>query len=155
MKNNSSGTASSKLKQATYRAIFLVVTLSSLGGFALAKYRFRGRKALMAVMLVTMMLPSHVLLSSSWLLMYHMGWLNSYKAIIIPGAVSVFGMFLFMRPKVGTLGALAASTAAITKGINSGTQPAIGWRRRAWGGSIAGAPIARCFANPGRPRLSP
>lgn len=80
---------------ATHTAV--VVTLSSLGGFALAKYRFRGRKTLLAVMLITMMLPSHVLLSSSWLLMYHMGWLNSYKAIIIPSAVSVFGMFLFMQ----------------------------------------------------------
>src|SRR5690349_10586045 len=35
----------------------LVVTLSSLGGFALAKYRFRGRRALMLVMLATMLLP--------------------------------------------------------------------------------------------------
>jgi multiple sugar transport system permease protein len=75
----------------------VVVTLSSLGGFALAKYRFLGRRLLMAVMLVTMLLPSQVLLPSAWLLMYKIGWLNSYKALIIPGAVSVFGMFLFMQ----------------------------------------------------------
>src|SRR4051794_16605057 len=36
----------------------LVVTLSSLGGFALAKYRFAGRRPLMAVMFVTMLLPA-------------------------------------------------------------------------------------------------
>jgi ABC-type glycerol-3-phosphate transport system permease component len=80
---------------ATHTAI--VVTLSSLGGFALAKYRFIGRRALMALMLLTMLLPSQVLLPSAWLLMYKIGWLNSYKALIIPGAVSVFGMFLFMQ----------------------------------------------------------
>lgn len=75
----------------------LVVTLSSLGGFALCKYQFRGKKPLMLVMLATMMLPSQVLLPSSYELMYHLGWLDSYAAILIPGAVSVFGMMLFMQ----------------------------------------------------------
>ena len=75
----------------------LVVTLSSLGGFALAKYRFRGRRALMLLMLGTLLLPYPVLLPSSWELMYHFGWLDSYWAIIVPGMVSVFGIFLFRQ----------------------------------------------------------
>lgn len=75
----------------------IVVMLSSMGGFALAKYRFRGRGPLMAVMLGTMMLPGIVLLPGSYLLIYNIGWMNSYLAILIPGAVSVFGMFLFMQ----------------------------------------------------------
>jgi ABC-type glycerol-3-phosphate transport system permease component len=40
----------------------LVVTLSSLGGFALAKYRFHGKGALMLLMLATMLLPYQVIL---------------------------------------------------------------------------------------------
>jgi ABC-type glycerol-3-phosphate transport system permease component len=75
----------------------LVVTLSSLGGFALAKYRFIGKRPLMILMLATMMVPSQVLLPSSYLLMYRLHWLDSYAAIIVPAAVSVFGMFLFMQ----------------------------------------------------------
>jgi ABC-type glycerol-3-phosphate transport system permease component len=75
----------------------LVVTLSSLGGFALAKYNFRGKKPLMLLMLATMLLPSQVLLPSGYEWMYHLGWINSYAAILIPGAVSVFGMFLFRQ----------------------------------------------------------
>lgn len=75
----------------------LVVTLSSLGGFALSKYRFRGKKPLMLIMMATMMLPSQVLLPSSYELMYKIGWLDSYAAMLVPGAVSVFGMFLFMQ----------------------------------------------------------
>src|SRR6185503_789082 len=75
----------------------LVVTLSSLGGFALAKYKFRGKKPLMGLMLATMLLPSQVLLPSGYEWMYRHGWINSYAAIIIPGAVSVFGMFLFRQ----------------------------------------------------------
>ncbi|HEV2295316.1 MAG TPA: carbohydrate ABC transporter permease [Tepidisphaeraceae bacterium] len=75
----------------------IVVTLSSLGGFALAKYRFPGKRPLMFMMLGTMLLPSQVLLPSSYELMYHLGWLDTYAAIIVPSAVSVFGMFLFMQ----------------------------------------------------------
>jgi ABC-type glycerol-3-phosphate transport system permease component len=75
----------------------LVVTLSSLGGFALAKYNFRGKRPLMMLMLATMLLPSQVLLPSGYEWMYHLGWINSYAAILIPGAVSVFGMFLFRQ----------------------------------------------------------
>lgn len=74
----------------------VVVLLSSLGGFALAKYQFRGRRAIMAIMLGTMLLPSQLLLPSTYELMHAFGWINSYAAIIVPSAVSVFGMFLFM-----------------------------------------------------------
>ena len=75
----------------------LVVTLSSLGGFALAKYRFFGRRALMLLMLGTLLLPYPVLLPSSWELMYHFGWLDSYWVVVVPGMVSVFGIFLFRQ----------------------------------------------------------
>jgi ABC-type glycerol-3-phosphate transport system permease component len=75
----------------------VVVTLSSLGGFALAKYRFAGRKVLMLVMLVTMLVPGQVLLLPNYDVMRKWGWMNSYAAILVPGAVSVFGMFLFRQ----------------------------------------------------------
>jgi ABC-type glycerol-3-phosphate transport system permease component len=73
----------------------LVVALSSLGGFALAKYEFRGKGVLMLIMLFTMMIPSQVLLPGTYELIWKIGWVNSYAAILIPGAVSVFGVFLF------------------------------------------------------------
>jgi ABC-type glycerol-3-phosphate transport system permease component len=74
----------------------IVVTLSSLGGFALSKYRFAGKKPLMVLMLFTMLIPSQVLLPSMQVMMNSMGWMNSYAAIVVPSAVSVFGIFLFM-----------------------------------------------------------
>ncbi len=75
----------------------IVVSLSCLGGFALAKYKFAFKKPLMLMMLTTMVIPGQVLLPSSYELMRGIGWLNSYFAILVPGAVSVFGMFLFMQ----------------------------------------------------------
>jgi ABC-type glycerol-3-phosphate transport system permease component len=74
-----------------------VVTLSSLAGFALAKYDFGGKRFLMLVMLGTMLLPPTALLGSLYELMDRLGWLDSYLAILVPGAVSVFGTFLFRQ----------------------------------------------------------
>lgn len=75
----------------------LVVTLSSMGGFALAKYRFKGRGLLMFIMLLTMLVPGQVLLLPNYELMRAWGWMNSYAAILVPSAVSIFGMFLFRQ----------------------------------------------------------
>lgn len=75
----------------------MAVALASLGGFALAKYRFRGRALITALMFATMLLPYQVLLPSSYELMYHFGWVDSYLAILVPGTVNVFGLFLFRQ----------------------------------------------------------
>lgn len=79
----------------------IVVTLSSLGGFALAKYRFFGKTLLAVLMLTTMVIPGQVLLPSNYELMRAFGWLNTYWAILVPGGVSVFGMFMFMQAMKG------------------------------------------------------
>ena len=78
-----------------------VVALSSLGGFALSKYRFHGQRLLMTLMLLTLLLPGQVLLASSYELLHHLKWTNTYLAILVPGAVSVFGMFLFRQAMGG------------------------------------------------------
>jgi ABC-type glycerol-3-phosphate transport system permease component len=78
----------------------VVVTLSSLGGFALAKYHFPGKRILMLIMLGTMLLPAQVLLPGSYELMYGLGWIDSYLAILVPGAVSVLGIFLFRQAMI-------------------------------------------------------
>ena len=79
----------------------LVVTLGSLGGFALAKYQFAGKGPIALIMLATLLMPPQVLLPGSYELMYRLHWLDSYLAIIVPGAVSVFGIFLFRQAMLG------------------------------------------------------
>ncbi len=73
------------------------LVFSSLGGFALAKYDFRGKRVIMMAMLATMMIPSQVMLAPMYKLIYRMGLVDTYAGLIIPGAVSVFGMFLFRQ----------------------------------------------------------
>jgi len=75
--------------------------LASLGGFALAKYNFRGKKALLVLMLATMMIPGSVLLAPSYELICKMGLMNSYLGILLPGAVGAFGMLLFRQAMLG------------------------------------------------------
>ncbi len=80
-----------------------IITLffSSLGGYALAKYEFRGKKFVVGFMLASMMIPGIIMLAPVYELIYRLGWMDSYLALIVPGAVSVFGMFLFRQAIVG------------------------------------------------------
>jgi ABC-type glycerol-3-phosphate transport system permease component len=81
----------------TSAVVLVQVFFSSLGGFALAKYEFRGKRAIMAVMLLTMMVPAPVLLAPLYELIYTFGLMDRHLGLIVPAAVSVFGMFLFRQ----------------------------------------------------------
>lgn len=73
----------------------------SLGGYALAKFQFRGRSQLMTFMLGSMMLPGMLFLAPTYDLMVKLGWIDSYASLLVPGAVSAFGMFLFRQAMFG------------------------------------------------------
>jgi multiple sugar transport system permease protein len=77
--------------------VLLQLFFSSLAGFALAKYEFRGKRTLMVVMLSTMMIPGQILLAPMYDLLYRVGLIDTYWALTIPGAVSVFGIILFRQ----------------------------------------------------------
>lgn len=70
---------------------------SSLAGFALAKYNFRFKNLVMILMLATLMIPGQVLMAPLYELIYKLGLVDTYAGLIIPGAVSVFGIFLFRQ----------------------------------------------------------
>jgi ABC-type glycerol-3-phosphate transport system permease component len=77
--------------------VLVQLFFSSLAGFALAKYEFRGKKAVMITMLGTMMIPAQVLMAPMYELIYRLGLMDSYAGLIVPGAVNVFGIFLFRQ----------------------------------------------------------
>ncbi len=70
------------------------VFLSALAGYAFAKIPFPGRDKIFAFMLLTMMIPGVLFLIPTYVLMYNIGWVGRFEALIIPGAVSVFNIFL-------------------------------------------------------------
>ncbi|MFW6163462.1 MAG: carbohydrate ABC transporter permease [Planctomycetota bacterium] len=77
--------------------VIVQLFFASLGGFALAKYEFRGKRPIMVLMLATMMIPAQVMLAPLYELIYRVGLMDSYLGLIVPGCVSVFGMFLFRQ----------------------------------------------------------
>ena len=65
--------------------------LACMAGTAFAKYRFIGKKFWLAMMALFMILPVQVTLLPNYILMEKLGFLNSWKSLIIPGIFSPFG----------------------------------------------------------------
>ncbi len=79
-----------------------VLFFASLAGFGFAKYTFIGRNVLFIAILSTLMVPFQVIMVPLYLLMRDFHWLNTYLALIVPGGMSAFGIFL-MRQFILTL----------------------------------------------------
>ena len=62
-----------------------------------ARLRFPGNKILFAFLLVTIMIPGQVTLIPNFLLMRDLHWLDTFNALIFPGAANVFGVFLLRQ----------------------------------------------------------
>lgn len=75
----------------------LTLLTSSMAGYVFAKLPFPGRDRLFWVILSMMMIPFTVSLIPSYALMDRFGWINSYSALIVPVAISPFGIFLMRQ----------------------------------------------------------
>ena len=75
--------------------------LCALAGYALAKIKFPGRELIFAFMLATMMIPGVLFLIPTYVMMYRLGWVGHFYALIIPSAISVFNIFLIRQFVVG------------------------------------------------------
>ena len=77
------------------------VFLSALAGYAFAKFRFRGRRLMFAVVLGTLMLPTEIMIVPLFIIMLQLGWVDSYAALIVPYLVTGFGVFLMRQQMMG------------------------------------------------------
>lgn len=79
-------------------SIFAVVSVlvCAMAGYAVARMTFRGRNLVFGLIISTMFIPGFVFLMPNFELLSKLGWLDSYQALILPGAASAFGLF-FMR----------------------------------------------------------
>jgi multiple sugar transport system permease protein len=89
----------------------LQLLFNSLAAYVFAKRRFPGRDAIFLLFLGTMMVPAQVTLIPNYIVLKHIplfggndifglgghGWLDSYYGLILPGAVSAFGIFLLRQ----------------------------------------------------------
>jgi multiple sugar transport system permease protein len=71
----------------------LGAVLSAMAGYALAKFRFRGRDPFMLLIVVALMVPSTAIAFPIFVLDQQLGLINTYEAVILPMAVSAFGAY--------------------------------------------------------------
>jgi multiple sugar transport system permease protein/alpha-1,4-digalacturonate transport system permease protein len=75
-------------------SVVLSVVVSLLAGYAFAKYRFRGRNLLFALMLVTIMVPIHVIMVPEFVIVSRLGLVNSPWAVVLPTAAQAVTIFM-------------------------------------------------------------
>ena len=65
--------------------------------YALAKLRFRGGDTLFGLVLLGLLIPNHVPAIPLYIMLYKLGLLDSYAALVLPFTISVFGIFLMRQ----------------------------------------------------------
>jgi multiple sugar transport system permease protein len=81
-------------------AIFNVTTTlftSALIGYMFAKFEFAGKRLLFSWFLIMMMIPSHITMIPSYLILARLGLINSLWGLVIFSAVDAFGIFMLRQ----------------------------------------------------------
>ena len=73
----------------------LVITV--LSAFAFARLEFKGRETLFGALLATMMIPGELFTITNYATISALGWMNTFKVLIIPFLVSVFYIYLLRQ----------------------------------------------------------
>ncbi|MFF3404736.1 carbohydrate ABC transporter permease [Streptomyces sp. NPDC002742] len=71
--------------------------LGALGGYAFARMRFAGSRALLGLMLATMVIPFQLTMIPTFLVMKELGLIDTLGALIVPSLVTPFAVFLFRQ----------------------------------------------------------
>jgi len=75
----------------------LTLLFCSMAGYAFGRFEFKGKKALFALVMGTMLLPSFMNMIPTFLAMDALGWIDQPRALYLPGAASAFGIFLMRQ----------------------------------------------------------
>ncbi|PGT80394.1 MULTISPECIES: carbohydrate ABC transporter permease [Bacillaceae] len=87
----------------TISAITIVLSLffSSMVGYALALYDFKGRNLIFGFVLFILMVPFEILMLPLFQLMISMNLINTYTAVILPAVVAPIAVFFFRQYAIG------------------------------------------------------
>ena len=73
------------------------VLLSSMTGYGLAKFEFKGRNAVFMTIMATMMIPFEAIMIPLYMVVMGMGLQDTYAGLIVPFLTSAFGIFLMRQ----------------------------------------------------------
>ena len=75
----------------------LIVYTSTICGFVLSKYEFKGRKLIFGFVMSTMMIPWAVTIIPKYTMIQSFGWMDNYIALIVPVMFSGFCIFMMKQ----------------------------------------------------------
>jgi multiple sugar transport system permease protein len=81
----------------TGTAVVSNLLFCSLAGYAFARLRFFGREVLFVALLATLMVPFQVIMIPTFLIVQHLGLVDSLGGLIAPNLVTPFGIFLLRQ----------------------------------------------------------
>lgn len=73
----------------------LIVTV--LSAFAFSRLEFKGKNALFAALLGTMMIPGELFTITNYQTVFNLGWMNTFTVLIVPFLVSIFYIYLLRQ----------------------------------------------------------
>ena len=82
-----------------YIALILVLDLlvNSMCGYALAKFEFKGKGAIMNLVVALMVLPMEAIMLPLYIEMSQLGWVNTLVALVIPFVAKYFSIYMFRQ----------------------------------------------------------
>lgn len=73
----------------------LITTI--LAAFAFSRLEFKGRNMIFTLLVATMMVPGEVLIIPNFVTLSKLGWIDTYKALIIPWCASIYAIYLLRQ----------------------------------------------------------
>jgi len=75
----------------------LQVVFCSMAAYAFARLHFSGKDAIFALMLGSMMIPGAVTMIPGYIVMIKLGFVNTFWALLVPGAISAGSIFMLTQ----------------------------------------------------------
>jgi len=73
------------------------VILSSMAAYALSKHKFPGREIIFKIIVLSLMFNAAVTAVPNFIIMSKLGWINQYKALIVPALAAPLGLYLMKQ----------------------------------------------------------
>ena len=77
--------------------IILDLTVNSICGYALAKFEFRGRNALLTLVISLMVFPAEAIMLPLYREVADLGWINEWAGLIVPFIAKCFSIYMFRQ----------------------------------------------------------
>ena len=83
-----------------FGGVALTLVCSCLAGYSFAKLKFRGNDKIFFFLMMTMVVPSEVIIVPLYLIVRGFDWINTFKALILP-LPTAFGVFIMRQAIIG------------------------------------------------------